>query len=83
MMLGSYDLKAKIMGSELTAVPSEKFIGRIGEDESGQASCVSAEGDGVKDGEDGLAKEKHIFVCWRDNDGGVDLLRCVEQGDDV
>ena len=58
------------------------FVGRIGEDESGYASCIGAKGDVVKDSEDGLSKADHIVICWRAEDGGVALLIYVEQGDD-
>ena len=61
---------------------NRSFVGRIGEDESGQASCIGAKGDVVKDSEDGLSKADHIVICWRAEDGGVALLIYVEQGDD-
>ena len=59
------------------------FVGRIGEDDSGRTTFVGAKGDGVKDGEDGLAKADHIVVCRRANDGGAALPICVKQGDYV
>ena len=59
------------------------FVGHIGEDYPRRSACIGSEGDGVKDGEDGLAKAEHIVICWRDDDGGIALPICVEQGDDV
>ena len=59
------------------------LVGRIGEDESRRSACIGAEGDGVNDGDDGLAKADHIVICQRANDGGAYLPSCVEQGDDV
>ena len=70
-------------GVEAYSRAERVFVGRIGEDESGRAACIGAERDGVKDGEDRLAKANHIAIFRRASDGGVALLKCVEKGDDV
>ena len=71
------------MGLKLTVLPKQEFVGRIGEDDSRRVACVGSKRDGVKDGEDGLAKADHIVVCRRANDGGAALPICVKQGDYV
>ena len=71
------------MGLKLTVLPKQEFVGRIGEDDSRRVACVGSKRDGVKDGEDGLAKADHIIFCRRAKNGGVDHLSCVEQGDDI
>ena len=40
-------------GVEADGRAKKEFVGRISEDESGRAACIGAEGDGVKDGDDG------------------------------
>ena len=70
-------------GVEAHGCTERALVGRIGEDEYGRTASVGAEGYGVKDGAYGLAKADYIVVCQRANNGGIALLRCVEQGDDV
>ena len=55
----------------------------VGEDQYGKAAGVGTKGDGVEDGEDGLAKANHVVVHGRADHGGVALPRCLEQGDYV
>ena len=62
-------------GVEAYIHAKQAFLGRIGKDESRRAACVGNNGDGLNDGEYGLAKADHIVVYQRANDGGVALLR--------
>ena len=64
-------------GVEAYGHVEREFVGRISKDESRRAACIIAKGDGVKDGEDGIAKVDHIVICRRDNYGGLALLSCV------
>ena len=66
---------------EVHGCPKQAFVGHIGEDYSGQAACVGSKGDGVKDGEYGLAKSEHTVVSQSSDNGGIALPSYVEQGD--
>ena len=65
-------------GVEAYGRAEQAFVGCIGEDESGKVSCIGTEGDGLKYGDDSLAKADHITICRKDNDGGVTLPNYVE-----